>query len=567
MTERPSSAPSGPGATGPAASPAGPALSDELRALRRSQNDRIVAGVLGGLGARLGIDPVLLRVAVAVLALFGGVGVLLYAVGWLLIPAEGDRASILEQSIGRQEVRDVAAVPLALGLGVVILISSGIAVGASWNGRILLVLAILGVIVMLRRRGDETDAPNGADGDNTPPGWGDRPGTGPWEPVGEDGGAGDQAATDTGESDHVDDAGETDAGGPRPSHVHAASVSSGIDGDMNGDIAGAGADGEAGRAGVDGEAGRAGAEGEAEGAGADPDEEPVPASTDEKPQPTRSDRASMAPATAAGPYDRPGTGGYASGWPEGPDWDVPMPDPAPYAQPAVAPEQESEGTTRSILSTLTLCVALVAVGVLATVDATTAAEPGGLYLAVPLAVIGTGLLVGAWFGRARGLIGWGVVASLALAPSTLLAEWDTVVGRHAVVADADPATLPTEPVSHGVGRLDYDLGALELEAGETVDLTMELALGSIEIVVPDDVHIVVDGAVGMGNMEIFDETYAGVGQERDVVVEAPPGTDGGTIELAVNVGLGNIEIHRAGDGAQTIGESVRSDRDDQEVNP
>jgi phage shock protein C len=56
--------------------------------VRRSTTDKVVAGVAGGLGRYLGIDPVLLRVAFVLLALSGGSGVLLYIIGWIAIPEE-----------------------------------------------------------------------------------------------------------------------------------------------------------------------------------------------------------------------------------------------------------------------------------------------------------------------------------------------------------------------------------------------------------------------------------------------------------------------------------------------
>ena len=54
--------------------------------LHLSSADRKLAGVCGGLGEWLDIDPVLFRVAFIVLALMGGLGILVYAVLWLLIP-------------------------------------------------------------------------------------------------------------------------------------------------------------------------------------------------------------------------------------------------------------------------------------------------------------------------------------------------------------------------------------------------------------------------------------------------------------------------------------------------
>lgn len=48
----------------------------------------MIAGVCGGLGRYLGIDPVLLRIAMVVLAIAGGGGFLIYLVAWVLIPVE-----------------------------------------------------------------------------------------------------------------------------------------------------------------------------------------------------------------------------------------------------------------------------------------------------------------------------------------------------------------------------------------------------------------------------------------------------------------------------------------------
>ena len=67
-------------------------MSDEgatgSRVLRRGTDDRAIAGVCSGLGRYLGIDPVLLRIAFVVLAIAGGGGIVLYVVGWILIPEE-----------------------------------------------------------------------------------------------------------------------------------------------------------------------------------------------------------------------------------------------------------------------------------------------------------------------------------------------------------------------------------------------------------------------------------------------------------------------------------------------
>lgn len=63
--------------------------------LRRDPEGAVIAGVCAGLGTRFGVDPVLLRIGVVVLSVAtGGLMVVAYALGWLLIPsaATGDPA-------------------------------------------------------------------------------------------------------------------------------------------------------------------------------------------------------------------------------------------------------------------------------------------------------------------------------------------------------------------------------------------------------------------------------------------------------------------------------------------
>jgi phage shock protein PspC (stress-responsive transcriptional regulator) len=74
------------------------------RPLRRSGDDRMLAGVAGGIARYLDVDVTLVRVIIAVLALFTGVGVPLYIAAWLLIPADGeDQAVAAAWTAGRRD--------------------------------------------------------------------------------------------------------------------------------------------------------------------------------------------------------------------------------------------------------------------------------------------------------------------------------------------------------------------------------------------------------------------------------------------------------------------------------
>jgi phage shock protein PspC (stress-responsive transcriptional regulator) len=60
----------------------------EKRRLYRSQQNRIIGGVCGGLSDYFGWDPTLVRVVFAMLVLAGGNGLLLYLLLWILTPLE-----------------------------------------------------------------------------------------------------------------------------------------------------------------------------------------------------------------------------------------------------------------------------------------------------------------------------------------------------------------------------------------------------------------------------------------------------------------------------------------------
>jgi phage shock protein C len=70
--------------------------------LYRIRDGRIVAGVCAGLAAYFGVDPTLVRLAFALLTVFGGIGVLLYLGAWVVIPDETDGTSIAEDMINKR---------------------------------------------------------------------------------------------------------------------------------------------------------------------------------------------------------------------------------------------------------------------------------------------------------------------------------------------------------------------------------------------------------------------------------------------------------------------------------
>jgi phage shock protein C len=85
--------------------------------LERSERNRVIAGLFGGLGEYLNVDPNLLRLAgVALLIVAPGVMVLLYALGVLLIPKSGGR-SYLTPEVDMQVVGPVLVGALLVLIG------------------------------------------------------------------------------------------------------------------------------------------------------------------------------------------------------------------------------------------------------------------------------------------------------------------------------------------------------------------------------------------------------------------------------------------------------------------
>jgi phage shock protein C len=78
---------------------------NEVRRLYRSETDRMLGGVCGGLGAFFGIDPTLVRVLFIVLT-FGGVGPLLYLAMWILVPRQS-RVGAQPDVVAREAVDEI----------------------------------------------------------------------------------------------------------------------------------------------------------------------------------------------------------------------------------------------------------------------------------------------------------------------------------------------------------------------------------------------------------------------------------------------------------------------------
>jgi len=401
MTTTPPEAPTGPpaGDGGHERPDGGPRVTrDDVRdlaRLRRSSSDRKVAGVAGGLARFFDIDPVIVRVGLVVLTLFGGAGLLVYGALWLIVPEEGTERTLLYLD---NRTRSIALI----GIGVVSLLSL---VGDSWGfWGFPWQLVVVGVIVLLvmnsRDRGHRVSLTKQAPGPASATGW-----VTPGQPAG------------------------------------------------------------------------------------------------------------------AAPYDP----SYA----------------AAYAAPYVAPPRPRDPRRRGpILFWFTLALIALALGTLGVADLSGADVTASVYPGLALGITGFMLVVGAFYGRAGGLILIGLLTTLAL--------FGTSVGEHWSGGRIDETPTKAADVDQhywlGTGEVVIDLSNVtDLAALDDRTLEIGVGAGRVEIVVPDDMDVTVDGEVGgPGDVSVFGRHADGINPNIHSFSEG--GVNAPDLRIKAFAGTGEIEV-------------------------
>ena len=243
-----------------------------------------------------------------------------------------------------------------------------------------------------------------------------------------------------------------------------------------------------------------------------------------------------------------GQGATALPAPPPPVWGPPPPPPdqaAAWGAPAPrAPRR------RPFLGPLTFAVALMVTGLAIALDNLDAIDLTiGQVLAVFLTVLGGGLLVGAWWGRAWGLIPIGLLA-LPLVALTALAGPVPVEGGVAgrVFQPQTPAEVRSSYRLAG-GELILDLSKVRFGPGQP-PIQASVAGGRLLVVVPDEVAAEIRGRVGVGNLDLLGHVDTGAQVDSTVTepaVKAPAKGAAATVKLDLMAGYGVIEVRRASD--------------------
>jgi hypothetical protein len=198
-----------------------------------------------------------------------------------------------------------------------------------------------------------------------------------------------------------------------------------------------------------------------------------------------------------------------------------------------------------VLTPVTLSVLLVAAGVMVLLDRMGVWHLRAVpFMAVLVGIVGLGLVVGAFVGRARGLIGVGILLTLVTA---LVAALPGVSSGRVGDARFTPTTVesvPSDGYSWAVGNLTVDL--TQLPVSGTQQVAAELGIGNLSVVAPRDVALVIDSHVAAGTTRLPNGERVD-GASRDVVRTYPAldSPSRGTLVVRLHVGFGQLEVHRA----------------------
>ena len=181
--------------------------------------------------------------------------------------------------------------------------------------------------------------------------------------------------------------------------------------------------------------------------------------------------------------------------------------------------------------------AVVVTGVLVLLGATgTDGITVEVVLSSALAVVGLGLVAGAWWGRSRGLIVLALLLGLGLA--------GTVAVRPALEAGVGERTWrPTAAGSYrlGVGEATLDLRDLPVRESGPTAVKARVDVGHLVVIVPDGLRVSLDAKAQLGDLLVLGGDTNG----RDVNKHADLGGEGAPqVRLDLSVRTGQVEVRR-----------------------
>lgn len=456
--------------------------------VRRSASDVKLSGLCSGVAQHWGVDPVLVRVGCALLALSGGIGVVLYLAGWLLIPVEGKDKAPVDDFFGASGRRWSKEVWIALVVIACITVFALFGSISPFGVGPAVVLAVIWYFGFHKRKvsaghsGPPASRPEPAAVAPPAPSFVRYPG--PPTPFTE--------AAEAWQRRMAENARQA-AATTDPAHAAWPTL-------PTTNLAGPYAP-------------------TAPASFAPTARAPYPPTAAPDPWPELDERrAFLATADPVGLYVEPDT-----------------------TAPIVVRRRDARSARRlRLVALVVIGLALTGLGI---IDGQGIPIPIVAYFGVALLGVGLALVAATWFGRARGLLPVGLLLLIGLlvtsasGPVAHLDEWNKTSVAYTRVAD-----LPPGGDVRDAGNLYIDLSRLPVT--ENLTHNAHLDVGNLEVTVPSDVNVVVHYTVDVGRIQAYGADVA-VGADLQGDVPGPAPVDGRpTLTLDLSVDAGTVVVHR-----------------------
>lgn len=204
------------------------------------------------------------------------------------------------------------------------------------------------------------------------------------------------------------------------------------------------------------------------------------------------------------------------------------------------PRRERKQRPPSNLGRFTLAATLIGLGVLALLDNAGVLFPEPRhYFAVAVAIIGAGLVVGAVWGRSRGLIAFGLILAFAMGMATVDNTVNAVQDRQVAIHTPQSVSQISRQYDLSAGTLTIDLSAVP---PSDFTFSADLGAGELNVVLPEGIEATIDSRIGVGEFNVLGSTSQGLGIGKTVHID---GTDGNA-RIHLNVGAGKITVTQGG---------------------
>lgn len=239
-------------------------------------------------------------------------------------------------------------------------------------------------------------------------------------------------------------------------------------------------------------------------------------------------------------YDAPaGTVATDTGEPAGPQ------PPAPWQPPAPPPPAPRPRRTGIIWFWPTLALIAIGLGILAVVGSNQDL-PAGSYAALALAIIASMLVVGAFLGRAGGLIALGILAAIALGISTAVGQIG--FGWHNQTMHRVPTTAAAVQSSYHVKSGSIYLDLTQVTDPQALDgrlVEVSANAGQVHVVVPDDMDVEVNADIKFaGDIDVLGDNRDGTHPSLQTTIDG--GENVPQLNLDLHERVGQIIVDREG---------------------